>query len=333
MKNKAKKNWSWLLRTLPWVVALGLLVFLFKKIPPQELWSSYHRVSLVPFLLFAIVYFLAVGLLDTYGLSRVLSKFCNPIHLGELWPGRCVSYLISLVNYNAGQVGLAGYLKRKKDFSFFKSLGSIFFVTATDLYWIVFLAFLGSFFVDFQFEGFSLSLWTQRIGYIAFLALLLHLAFWNRWFYKILPFKFHFAFADWIRGRHLFQAFHHAKLKDYLLTALRRLPLHLIFISSMWVLVRLFGGTITWRDTFATVPIIFLLGALPITPGGLGAVQIATVELLKDKVVGPHPEEMLFALSLAWMGTNYLLKVLFGLIYFRAARSDAMHQEPESAPS
>ena len=324
---------SWLLRALPWLVALGLLGFLFYKIPPQDLWSSYRRASLLPFLLFAVVYFFAIALLDTWGLSRVLSKFSSPIRLAELWPGRCVSYLISLVNYNAGQVGLAGYLKRKKDFSFFKSVGSIFFVTVTDLYWIIFFAFLGSFFVDFRLEGLALSLWIKRIGFIALLAFFLHLAFWNRWFDKILPFKFHFAFADWIRGRHLFQAFHQAELKDYFFTALRRLPLHLIFISSMWVLVRLFGGTISWGDTFATVPIIFLLGALPITPGGLGAVQIATVELLKDKVVYPHPEEMLFAMSLAWMGTNYLLKTLVGLIYFRSTKPDATHQEPESALS
>jgi len=332
----------------PWLVAAALLAYLFQKVPPAQLWVSFRKAQVIPFLLFAVAYFAVIASLDTLGLTWVLSRFGKPIRMGEIWPGRCVSYLLSLINYNAGQGALAAYLRKTKKFSFFKTLGSVFFVTATDLYWIIILAFVGSFFIELSLKGVSLTDWVQRIAYVAFAGFFLHLAFWHRWFSKILPFKVHFAFVDWIRGRHLFQAFHHAKIRDYLKIALLRLPLHLFFISSMWVLVRIFGGTISWQDVFATVPIIFLLGALPLTPGGLGAVQIATVELLKNEVHSPNflpgsqgAEEMLFALSLSWMAANYLLKTLLGIFYLikepaglfksqNEPKSNAAHQDGDS---
>jgi uncharacterized membrane protein YbhN (UPF0104 family) len=313
-----------LLRTLlPWAVAAAIFYYLFQKIPPREVWHSLSYVRLAPFLLFSVVYFLGILMLDTWGLTKVIGKFSHPVSFRELLPVRCVTYLLSIVNYNAGQAGIALSLKRKQGASFFKTLGSLVFVAATDLYWLIALALLGSFFFDLNYQGIVLKDWVQRIAIFAFAALFLHMAFWQRWFSRILPVKIHFAFADWIRGRHIFQTFHHAKVGDYLRIALYRLPIHLLIFSSVWILVHLFGATISWRDIMGSVPVIFLIGALPITPGGLGSVQFAMVELLQDKIASPaitqgdvRPQELLLALSLSWMAANYLLKVLAGFLYW-----------------
>jgi len=330
-----KKLLKYLKILLPWLVALGLFLYLFNKIPPSQVLNSLKFVHLLPFLAFAAFYFLYVILIDTATLSKVISQFSAPLSFKQLWPARCVSYLLSIVNYNAGQAGIALYVKKTRGASLFKTLGAVFFVTAIDLYWIITLAFLGSFFIDMEIQGIALGQWVQRVSYVAFAALFLHLAFWRRWFGKILPFKFHFGFGDWLRGRHLFQTFHHAQLKDYFRIALYRLPLHVMFIGSLWALIRLFGAYLPWKDVFATVPIIFLFGALPVTPGGLGAVQIATVELLKNKISSPaisqglvQPEELLFAMSLSWMAINYLYKVALGLYYW-LSRPHTLFQDSE----
>lgn len=318
MGNK-RKNWQ---QWIPWVIGIGLLSYLFTKFPPSKLLSAFQQAQLGPLLGFVLLYFLVVALLDTTGLHWVLKRFAGRIQFRDLWPARCVSYLVSLVNYNAGQAGLAVALKKSNGFSFFKTLGEIFFVTATDLYWIILLAFIASFFHPMEWQGMALSPWIQKGGWVALVGLALHLLFWNGNILARLPKKFHFSFFDWIRGRHLFQAFRHAKLSDYLKVALLRLPLHLFFILSMWVLIHLFGASITWKQALVTVPLIFFLGTIPITPGGLGTVQLATVELLKNQVTSPNfstgslqAEEMLFALSLAWMGSNYIIKALVGLFY------------------
>lgn len=313
---------------------MGLLYYLFKKIPPAQVLQSLKYVNLPFFIAFSIFYFAAIMLLDTWSLSKVLTKFSVPVTVRQLLPARGISYLLSLVNYNAGQAAMAIYLKKTRGASFFKTLGSIFFVMVTDLYWIVLLAFCGSFFFEIQIPGIPLKSWVQRVGYICFAALILHLAFWRRWFTRFIPTKIHFGFSDWVRGRHLFQPFHHAQIKDYFKIALMRLPLHVIIISSMYIVLKLFGASIRFADILANIPIIFLLGAIPVTPGGLGAVQIATVELLKNHISSPailqgtlKPEELLFAMSLTWMFTNYFLKALTGIIFLNTTSRELFKED------
>jgi uncharacterized membrane protein YbhN (UPF0104 family) len=322
---------------LPWLIAVGLLFYLFHKIPPSQVLKSLKFVHLGPFLAFSVFYFILLLFLDTWTLTKVISKFDAPISFRELLPARCSSYLLSLVNYNAGQAGMALYLKKTRGLGFFKTLGNIFFVTATDLYWVIALAFFGSFFLDIQIKSIPLQTWVQRVSYIAFAALFLHIAFWRRWFSKVLPLKIHFGFADWIRGRHLFQPFHHATVMDYLRIALLRFPIHALIITSMWVVLRLFGATLPLHYVLATMPIIFLLGAIPLTPGGLGATQIATVEILKNQISSPaivqgslRPEELLFAMSLTWMFTNYFLKAIAGFIYLGSTKRQLFKEDSES---
>lgn len=317
----------WTKHLLPWLVALGLFVYLFYKIPPAQVWQGLQFVNPWAFIGFAIFYFLLILALDNESLARVLSRFESPVSFRELLPARCVSYLLSIVNYNAGQAGLALYFKKTRGLSFFKTLGVILFIAVTDLYWVIALAFASSFFIQLQGHGHTVQQWVQRVGYVAMAGLLLHSLFWSGWLERWVPRRIHFGFFDWVRGRHLFQPFHHATFADYVKIALYRLPIHLTIIFSMGMVLHLFQVSIPWMEVIATFPIIFLLGAIPLTPGGLGATQLATVELLKDRISSPlissgkvGAEELLLAMSLAWVFANYLLKALAGLVFLRATK-------------
>ncbi|MCE9625582.1 MAG: flippase-like domain-containing protein [Deltaproteobacteria bacterium] len=322
---------------LPWLVAAGLLYYLFRQVSPKQVLESLRYLNIPLFIGFGVVYFVTIMVLDTWVLSRVLSRFAAPVSFRELLPVRCVSYLLSLVNYNAGQASLAVFLKRTRDMSFFKTLGCIFFVTVIDLYWVIALAFAGSFLMDLNMKGFQLEDWVRRVAFIALAGLILHLAFWRGWFGKILPKRFHFRLGDWLRGKHLFQPFHHATLADYGKIALSRLPIHATIISSMWFLIRIAGASVPYRNILGAIPIVLLTGAIPLTPGGLGAAQIAIVQLLKNYVTPPAaahgtvaPEELLLAISLTWMILNYLFKSLAGLISLRWTSRD-LFKEPTDA--
>lgn len=308
-------------KIIPWLLALLLLAYLFYKIPPAKVLQALSHVNLPLLILYAFLYFILVMAIDCLSLSKVLTKFCVPVSVKEIFPPRAVSYLLALVNYNAGQAGLAYFIKRSKGASFFKTMGAIFFIMVIDLFWVVAMAFVGTFFIQLYFTGWDVSHWVRQVGFFVFAAVFLHLAFWRGWFGKISPWKVKMRWVDWVRGRHLFQAFHEATVWDYLMISLYRLPLHLVIVTSFYFAVTVFDAHIDYSTILGTVPVIILIGTIPLTPGGLGTVQASTIELLKDHVTGNilasgvTPTEILFAMSLTWMFSNYLLKALCGFIF------------------
>ncbi|MFO1519363.1 MAG: lysylphosphatidylglycerol synthase transmembrane domain-containing protein [bacterium] len=329
-----KNLWSWAKKILPWLVTAGLFAYLFHQIPPEKVAKALSFIHPILFTVYAIAYFFVIMLIDSYSLSRVLNQFCVPVSFREILPARGVSYLLSLVNYNAGQAGLALYLKRSKNASFFKALGSILFILVIDLYWVVLFAFVGSFFIQLELGKWNVSDWVQKVGLILFVGLLIHLAFWRNWFSKLFRVNIRVRFLDWIRGRHLFQTFHEATVLDYLKIALLRLPMHAVIISSLYIVVTTFQAKIPFFTILTTVPVILLVGVLPITPGGLGTVQAATIQFLKGSIVSPlfsqgqvSPEELLFALALLWMFANYILKALFGALCLKRVQGNLFKGE------
>ena len=64
---------------LPWMVAAGLFYYLFQKVPPKKVLESLTYVRPLLFFAFALFYFLTILTLDTWGLSKVISKFSLPV--------------------------------------------------------------------------------------------------------------------------------------------------------------------------------------------------------------------------------------------------------------
>ena len=86
----------------------------------------------------------------------------------------------------------------------------------------------------------------------------------------------------------------------------------------------------------ANVPIVFLIGTLPITPGGLGTTNAAMVELLSPYLSGSifannqvSPKELLFAATLLWMFANYMMKIITGVILMRGVSRDLFRPTDE----
>ncbi len=89
----------------------------------------------------------------------------------------------------------------------------------------------------------------------------------------------------------------------------------------------------------AKIPIVFLIGALPITPGGLGTTNVAMIELLAPHLSGDifatsniTPAELILSVSLLWMFVNYFLKVLVGLFFLRRVSQDIFQAKEASQP-
>lgn len=308
---------------LPWVVAGTALAYLFNKIPPAQMIQGFRYMAVIPFIAFSIFIYITLILTNTWGLSKVISQFSFPIRTLQLLPARCISSVLIFVDYNAAQAGMAYYLKKVHGARFRKTYGAIIFVTAVDLYLVIFLAMLGSLLMEPHEQEIHIQRLVQRVTLIALVALLFHWAFWHRWFDRLLPANTQFSFGNWIRRRRIFQAFHEASIADYVRITFLRLPVHLIAIFSFWIFIYIFGAKISWRAILANLPLIGLVRAMPISPGGLGTADLATVELLKDNISLPEaamgviqPQDLLLTISLTLFATGVLIRTMAGLFFW-----------------
>ena len=195
-------------------------------------------------------------------------------------------------------------------------MGVLLFVIVLDLYLIITFAFVGSLLVPLHVTGIFVNHWVQVLMQVA-TAILVTAYFLRFTFLKIIP-------EHWEKLHDLFLTFREATIRDLLATLIFRLPLHLSFVIAIFLSVRFFHAHIPITSLLASIPLIYLIGSLPITPGGLGTTQAAFVILLQNHITAVSitagtstPEGLLLAMSILWACANYLFKALFGLFFFK----------------
>ena len=309
--NTLKKKAS---KIFPWLIAVGIFYSLFRKYPLPQLIEAARYAHVSIFILYATAYFFFMGLMDCVGMVWLFGRFGFSTSLKKILPVRLASYLIMVLNYPAAQGMLAYFFTRTKKIPFLQAMGMIVFLTLMDLYWTISFAFVGSFFSDFSIKGIDLNQIVRMIWMGTTMGLVCVMAF------RALPPGL--KGVAWVRKRHLFQVFHQAHPFDYLKVLLLRLPMHLAINTSFYFIALSFGTFIPFWKVIARLPLVILVGTIPVTPGGLGTVQVATVEFFKSDVSEP----ILLSMSLAFVFMNYFLKAVTGSIFFRTA---LQYREPE----
>ena len=314
---------------VPWVIAAGIFVYLFHLYPPDKVWEALKLVNIPAFVAFSLAYFFFIFAVDSWVMTSVISKFAHKVSFRDVFAARGVTYLIMVINYPASQAAFAYYLKRKYGIPIFQALGIFLFIIVIDLLWIITLAFAGSFFQEYDIAGVDLAHIVHVVALVAYSALFLWLAFWRRWPERIIGRHLRIPLLEKLRKRKVFHIFERATVKDYVVTAIKRIPIHFTIIISMYVVIRTFHAYIPFTKILGNVPIVFLVGTLPITPGGLGTTNALMVELLYKYLTGPifsngkvTPQELLFTATVLWMFANYTLKVLVGSIFLRKVSKD-----------
>ncbi len=313
----------------PWTIAAAIFAYLFHLYPPAEVWRALSHVNIPLFTLFAVGYFVFIFFIDSWVMQRVITRFSKPVKFRDIFQARGATYLVMIINYPASQAAFAYYLKRRYGIPIFEALGIFLFIIFIDLIWIISLAFAGSFFQTYSVIGVPLGPIVQKVAISAYIFLFLWLAFWGRWLQKLTGKKFTFSLLEKIRKRRVFHIFNQAKGFDYLKVAVMRTPIHITIIISMYVVIHTFHASIPFVKILGNVPLVFFIGTLPITPGGLGTTNAAMVELLSPYLTGQifasssvTPKSLLFTATLLWMFGNYLMKVIVGTFFLRRISGD-----------
>ena len=296
-------------RGMPVVLTVVIFLFIFWRIPFSAFWIALSRAQLLPFLALMGSFSLCFFLLDTLVLSKLIRWFHGPLPYRELLPVRAVTYLVSILNTELAQGALALYMYRH----FRTPLAQI---TSTVALMILL-------------ETTNLMLFAT-VGALAFPGgaplpfLALPLVLGMVWLLLMSLARGKLGVLSQRLGRsELLSTFRRARLRHCaVILGLKGFVFFLALLVHSQALA-FFGIHIPLPRLVAFLPMIFLVGALPITVAHLGTSQAAWIFFFS----GYAPEADLLAYSLVSHLTFMLANGTFGVLFLPKAYSDLFLRE------
>ena len=253
-------------------------------------WGRY-LVLMVPY---SVFYFLV----DTFVVQQAVSWFNVPVAYRDVLPVRATTYILSLVNTQLGQGGVALYLHRRHGLPFWEVTGTVIFISFVEVYQLAFYSCVGAA-AGGELGGIA-RLWVYA-ALAAYLAL--HLWYFSR------------PRAGWLGRARLLTVFRRARPVHYLRLLLYKTPNLLAAVTVHWLALPLFSMHVPFLTLLTFLPIIFFFAALPVAAAHLGPSQLAWVYFFG----GAAPKEALLGYSLAAHLTFVVMNAAIGLVFLRRA--------------
>lgn len=292
---------------LSWALALAILAGLLTRTPPSQL-VEVTRGARLDLLLFLVAVACGVWLvLESTSLWTIL----RPLHRAAAGAGlawrtvlaiRARSYLLTPIHWNLGRVGFVIELERARGVPMLESSGALLLQQSVDVWLFAGCAGLGLA---------SLPASTQTLVLarsVAAILLALSLIFGLLFLLLRMPAP-PWPPIERIRQSRLAAAFRRTRPRALLRVVLLRSAHCLLFVAVYAWGTTAFGLDLPLAIVLAGVPLIQTVGALPITPAGLGTQQ-ATMLLL----FAPYgSESAILAFGLAFALLQTLLRFAIGL--------------------
>jgi hypothetical protein len=283
---------------LPWAVTLAIFAFLFWRIPARDVASTFAEARWGWYLALMVPYSAFYFLVDSFVVQQAVSWFAVRVPYRDILPVRATSYILSLLNTQLGQGGIALYLHRRHHVPFWEITGTVIFISFVEVYQLALYSFVGA--TTSGELGRAVPAWIYGVlaGYLVG-----HLWYFGR------P---QLTAADRVP---ILRAFRRARPLQYLQLLLYKTPNLLAAVTVHWLALPLFGLHVPFTVLLTFLPIVFFAAALPIAAAHLGPSQAAWVYFFR----GYAPEAGLVAYSLAAHLTFMVMNALIGLGFLRRA--------------
>lgn len=299
---------------LPYFGTLVIFVLIFWRIPIAKVAQALEHVPIVKFFGVFLPFCVFYWIVDSLCLTWVVGRFNAALRLRDIMPIRASMYLLSLINSNLGQGGVAWYLHRKTAVPFLEMLSSILFIALMEIYQLFLFSTLGVIVYRPNSPAQLEIVRVLRVAYvIAWIMLGTLIAF--------------FAYArrssrarDWItrgKARAMTRTFMAAGFLDYVIVLGIKAPSFMLSVITQYLALSLYGIHIPFAQLVLFLPLVFLAAALPISVAHLGTSQAAWLLFFS----GSAPPAKILAYSLAAHFTFMFCNALIGLFYLpRASR-------------
>jgi hypothetical protein len=311
-------------RALPYIGTLLIFAFIFWLIPVADVAAALAQAPILKFFVVFLPFCAFYWIIDSLCLTWVVCRFNTPMRFRDIMPIRASMYLLSMINTNLGQGGVAWYLHRKTGVPFLQILSSILLIGLMEIYQLFLFSTLGVIFYHPNSPRQLEIVHLLRIAYvIAWLTLatiigLFALARRNN------------LVREWIEHSRLGAvagAFLIARPQDYAVILAIKSPGFLASLLTQHFALALYGITIPFMKLVLFLPLVFLAAALPIAVAHLGTSQAAWILFFS----GSASEAKILAYSLAAHFTFMFCNGLIGLFFLpRASRELTAVQQTQS---
>lgn len=306
-------------RLTPWVIGLAILGWMIHLIPRAELARAIEGVS-VGRVIAAIVVGNSVGLLlDAYSIGAVLRPALPTVKI-PFWDVvriRGTTYLLGIVNYGAGQGGIAYYLVRRYGVPTAEAVGAVMLVAGVSLAVVALAAAagvgLGGTPAHPALRLCVLGMASIFPAYLAVLALRPTAA----------------------RKLAILRPVIDVGLRGNLLGVLARVPQLLLMLAMHALVMREFGVEPTVTAVLTLLPLVFFVGVVPVSPFGLGTAQATAVVLFAPfgtAATDDARQAAVLAYSLTTQMVALVVQALLGLGCWLWLRRTTTRTAPSGAP-
>ena len=252
---------------LPFAGAAAILLLLFRRVPPERILDAFAGADLVRFFAALVPVSVLYVLLDTVVLRSVVRWFHPPgLAFGETLAVRAVDYLVTLWNGRASQAAMVGALGRRfartrEGGGYLECAGTVLFLDLCQRAHLLLWAAVGALALGSQAPERVPVAAALGLGGLALLAVFLR---------------------GRLRGAglrpprwRLLRSLRSASAPRYLAVLALKAPLFVAAAVGHHVALGAFGLQVPVLSLVATLPIIFLAGALPIAVARVGTAQAA----------------------------------------------------------
>ena len=249
------------------------------------------------FILLMVPYSLFFCVIDAAVVRQAVTWFNVRVRYDDILPIRATTYILTLVNTQIGQGGLAVFLHKRYGIPFWQVTGTVLVIMLVEVYQLALYSFVGATLTGEL--GRSVSPWPYVV-LVAYLAV--HLWYFSR------------PRGGRLGTAQILQTFFRARPWQYLALLLMKTPNLLAAVTVYWLALPLFGISLPYTALLTYLPLIFFFSAMP-AAAKLGPSQAAWVYFFGSRA----PEADLIAYSLAAHLTFQVMNALIGLCFLKRA--------------
>jgi hypothetical protein len=244
-------------RLLAWLVTVGLLVMVFRRISFTEVLTA-ARVApgwVVPVALAGLA---AIYVCDSFAIWKTFGWFLARLSFVDVLLVRGATYLLAAINYNVGQGAIVYFVNRTAGAPVMRGVASVLLIMGINVLALLLLTSAGLLLAPDIPHAVSVMVLVAWAGFAVYAAVIA-------------------ARPRWLRERALFDVLLGAGFAGHLRALLVRVPHIASLIAFQVSLLRAFGVAVPVVEAMIMLPVVFFVAALPISVQGLGTTQATMI--------------------------------------------------------